>query len=170
MLHAQHSLCQFPRQWHGSYHSLQKPWLGSPTLNPISLCLSISSNPEQITAEAAIGSSSYANPNIHGGFSVHKLNAFLTRHTLKHHQKGEGRIGITERVLWSSAVTVNPTYQRLPWAVGICVAMSLLSPFASFVLSEAEPFVVSHTATTQHSSCLTQHCLVILRFSKQVYV
>lgn len=90
---------------------------------------------------------------------MHKLNAFLTRHTLEHHQKREGRIGITECVLWSNAVNVNPTFQRLTWAVGICVTTFLLSLFASFVLSDAEPFVVSRTATTQHSSNLTQQRL-----------
>lgn len=54
---------------------------------------------------------------------------------------------VTECVLWSGAVNLNPVYQRLQWAAACdCVAASLLPPFACFVLPDA--FVASHTAPT----------------------
>lgn len=56
---------------------------------------------------------------------------------------------VTEHVLWSAALNLNPVYQRLQWAADcVCVAASLLPPFASFVLPDARSFVASHTTLT----------------------
>lgn len=81
--------------------------------------------------------------------------------------EGGERMRITKCVLWSSAENLNPGYQRLQWAASSCVATSLLPPFAAFVLSDGRSFVVSRTASTQHSSSLMQHRLA-LWYSKQV--
>lgn len=59
------------------------------------------------------------------------------------------RVRVTERVLWSGAVNLNPVYQRLQWAAAcVCVAASLLLSFACFVLPDARSIVASHTALT----------------------
>lgn len=59
------------------------------------------------------------------------------------------RMRVTECVLWSGAVNLNPVYQRLQWAAAcVCVAASLLLPFGCFVLPDARSTVASHTTLT----------------------
>lgn len=63
--------------------------------------------------------------------------------------EGGLRMRVTESVLWSGAVNLNPVYQRLQWAAAcVRVAASLLPPFACFVLPDARSFVASHTTLT----------------------
>lgn len=59
---------------------------------------------------------------------------------------------VTEHVLWSAALNLNPVYQRLQWAADcVCVAASLLPPFASSQLCVQMPGPL--WLPIQHSQC-----------------